>query len=262
MARIPGLHRQATKGALEAPPDGMTPIEQLESIKEEVDDIMLNYDRFWKDELLPELAAKGIHIHKIEELTDDQKAKMRTFFEQNLFPILTPLAIDVCHPFPFISSLALNLAVLVCDPHGHEKFARVKVPTGLFPRFLRIEMDEKDQNKMNDMHFVLIEDLVSSHLDMLFPGMKVLASYGFRTTRDAEIEIELDETSDLLTAVEEGLESRRVGEPTRMEVDKAMPNNMIGMMASKFDLPKYLVFRSESPLGLMDLWQLHRDQTS
>jgi len=214
MARVPGLHRQAVRGALEAPPDGMTPQEQLDHIKKEVDSLDLEYAEVWYEHLLPELAAKGIHVHRVSDLNDEQRNEMRSYFERVLFPALTPMAIDVSHPFPFISGLAINLAITVRDGTGHERLARLKVPAGLFPRFVRIE--QKHPSRPQEIHLVQLEDLVASNLDMLFQGMEVMSAFPFRVTRDAEIDIELDETSDLLTAVEEGLESRRIGEPTRL----------------------------------------------
>jgi polyphosphate kinase len=256
MSRVPGLVRQSAKGALEAPADGMTPVEQLESIKEVVDSLMLEYAKVWNEQMLPSLDAKGIHIHRMDELTSEQRADLRSYFEQNLFPVLTPLAFDVNHPFPFISSGAINLAVVIRDHAGHEKFARVKVPlAGLFPRFIRVDQDKA--NRSNDVHFVFLEDLIKANLDMLFTGVKVVAAHAFRATRDAEFEIELDETSDLLTAIEEGLESRRVGETVRLEVDQDMPDRLVDMLAHKLELPAHLVYRSSIPLGLVDLWQLH-----
>ncbi len=256
MSRVPGLVRQAAKGALEAPADGMTPMEQLESIKEMVDSLLSDYARVWNEQLLPGLDASGIHIHRMEDLGAEQRTALRQFFELNLFPILTPLAFDVNHPFPFISSGAINLAVVIRDRAGHEKFARVKVPTGgLFPRLIRV--DQEKVNRPNDAHFVFLEDLVKANLDLLFTGVKVVAAHPFRATRDAEFEIELDETSDLLTAMEEGLESRRVGEPVRLEVDQDMPDRIADMLAAKLELPAHLVYRSSIPLALVDLWQLH-----
>ena len=256
MSRVPGLVRQSAKGALEAPADGMTPLEQLEAIKDTVSTLMLDYARVWNEELLPGLDAKGIHVHRMEDLTPEQHAELRQFFEQNLFPILTPLAFDVNHPFPFISGGAINMAVVVRDHAGREKFARIKVPTGgLFPRFIRVGQERN--GRATEVHFVLLEDLVKANLDMLFHGMRVVAAHQFRATRDAEFEIELDETSDLLTAMEEGLESRRVGEPVRLEVDHDMPDHIVEMLAAKLELPAHLVYRSSIPLALVDLWQLH-----
>ncbi|MBI0582900.1 MAG: polyphosphate kinase 1 [Methanomassiliicoccus sp.] len=255
MSRVPGLVRQSAKGALEAPADCMTPTEQLEAVKFRVERLLKEHARVWNDQLLPALDARGIHIHKVADLDEDRKQYLRKYFERDLFPILTPLAFDVSHPFPFISGGAINLAVVVRDQAGHERFARVKVPSGsLFPRLVRVD---QGTSSAQDAHFVFLEDLVASNLDVLFTGMKVVATYPFRVTRDAEFEIELDETHDLLTAMEEGLESRRVGDPSRLEVDAAMPARLIDMLASKLELAPHLIYRSTIPMSLVDLWQLH-----
>ncbi len=184
MSRVPGLQRQAIKGALEAPPDRMSPTEQLSAIHEVINKLLEEYSTVWNKHLVSELSSKGIHVRRVEDLSADELKSLRSFFEENLFPILTPLAIDVNHPFPFISSLAINLAVVVKDPAGHEKLARLKVPSGLFPRLVKLDKGKAD--KSGDIHFVLLEDIVAANLDMLFPGMKVLYSYPFRATRDAE----------------------------------------------------------------------------
>jgi polyphosphate kinase len=253
MSRVPGLVRQASKGALELPADGMSPVEQLDLIAGRVKNLLREHERVWNT-LLPQLDEVGIHIHRMKDLGADQQAAMRELFEKELFPILTPLAFDVNHPFPFISSGAINLAVVVRDHNGHEKFARVKVPMGaLFPRLIRVD----NEGNLNDAHFVFLEDLVAANLDMLFTGLKVTAVHPFRTTRDAEFEIELDETHDLLTAMEEGLESRRVGEPVRLEVDANMPDRLAEMLASKLLLSSKHIYRSSIPLALVDLWELH-----
>lgn len=253
MSRVPGLIRQYVKGALEAPADGMTPKEQLDAVRERVTYLLDEYARVWKEELVPALDVAGIHIHRMAHLSTEQKEHLRTFFEQNLFPILTPLAFDVNHPFPFISGGAINLAVVVHDKTGHEKFARVKVPAGLLPRLIRVEPDDGGPD---DLHYVFLEDLVAANLDMLFAGLEVEAVHPFRVTRDAEIEIELDETHDLLTAMEEGVESRRVGDSVRLEVDLDMPERLVDMLALKLGLASNLVYRSSTPLALVDLWQM------
>ncbi len=255
MSRVPGLIRQSAKGALEAPPDGMTPDEQLDAIKERVDYLLEEYRRVWEEKLHPELAEAGIRILRVSELPPERRAALRAYFEQNLFPILTPLAFDLNHPFPFISGGAINLAVVVRDSMGHEKFARVKVPVGgLLPRLVRL--DDGGEGRRNELQYVFVEDLVASNLDMLFTGVKVEAVYPFRVTRDAEFEIELDETHDLLTAMEEGVESRRVGDSSRLEVDADMPTRIAEMLASKLGLASKLIYRSPIPLALVDLWQM------
>jgi polyphosphate kinase len=255
MSRVPGLVRQAARGALEAPPDGMSPSEQLEAIRERLGVLLVEHARVWNEQLLPELDAKGIHIHRMKDLDPEQKATLRKYFERDLFPILTPLAFDLNHPFPFISSGAINLAVVIRDGTGHERFARVKVPSnGMFPRLIRVD---RDVASTSDAHYVFLEDLVAANLDLLFTGVNVVAAHPFRVTRDAEFEIELDETHDLLTAMEEGLESRRVGDPVRLEVDSEMPKRLADMLASRLELSPYLIYRSTIPLALVDLWQLH-----
>jgi polyphosphate kinase len=254
MIRVSGLKRQLNKGALEPPPDGMTPLEQLLTLREELKPLLDEHLKCWQDEILPQLKKNGIHIHRMDELTMDERGQLREHFEKVIFPTLTPLALDLVHPFPFISNLSINLAVVVRDTNGHEKYARVKVPNGLFPRLVEFD-DDTDKSGKGD-HFVFLEDLVASNLDLLFPGMKVEESYVFRITRDADIEIELDEAEDLLTAVEEGVESRRVGAPTRLEVDGTMPVHLRDLFASKLGLPPYLVYQTPPPLGFVDLWQL------
>ena len=254
MIRVSGLKRQLSKGALVPPPDMMTPLEQLMALREELKPLLEEHLKCWQDDILPKLKQNGVHIHKFEELTMDERGQLREYFEKVIFPTLTPLALDLVHPFPFISNLSINLAVVVKDSNGHEKYARVKVPNGLFPRLIEFD-DDTDKSGKGD-HFVFLEDLVASNLDLLFPGMKVERSYAFRITRDADIEIELDEAEDLLTAVEEGVENRRVGAPTRLEVDSSMPVHLRDLFASKLGLPPYLVFQTPPPLGFVDLWQL------
>ena len=155
---------------------------------------------------------------------------------------------DLVHPFPFISNLSINLAVVVRDANGREKYARVKVPNGLFPRLVEFDDDTDKSGKGN--HFVFLEDLVASNLDLLFPGMKVETSYAFRITRDADIEIELDEAEDLLTAIEEGVESRRVGAPTRLEVDGSMPEHLARSVRQQAGPPALPGVPDAAALGL------------
>ena len=254
MIRVSGLKRQLNKGALEPPPDQMTPLEQLLALREELKPLLDEHLKCWQEDILPKLRQNGVYIHRMEELTMDERGQLREHFEKVIFPTLTPLALDLVHPFPFISNLSINLAVVVRDANGHEKFARVKVPNGLFPRLIEFDDDTDKSGKAN--HFVFLEDLVASNLDLLFPGMKVETSFAFRITRDADIEIELDEAEDLLTAVEEGVEKRRVGAPTRLEVDSTMPVHLRDLFASKLGLPPYLVYQTPPPLGFVDLWQL------
>ncbi len=257
MVRASGLRRQVQRGALKAPPDGMKPQEQLLACREILMPLLDRHAQCWKDGLLPALEAAGIHIRRIKDLGKKQRAALRTYFEKSIFPALTPLALDLAHPFPFISNLSLNLAVVINDPEKGERLARVKVPAGLFPRFVRVPADDAAKgDDASQVEMVFLEDLVASHLDVLFPGLEVMNSYPFRITRDAEIEIVLDEASDLLTAVEDSIETRRVGMPSRLEVDRTMPDRLKELFAERLGLPPYLVFKVDRPLGLVDFWAL------
>ena len=220
MIRISGLQRQLAKGVLKSPPDGMTPSQQLDAIRHMlIPELEAQYDT-WHKEILPQLDAAGIHIHMYADLSDTQKAAMHEFFKSEVFPVLTPLAFDSSHPFPFISNLSLNLAIIIRDPVKKEYFARVKVPTNLFSRLVRIPgSDENTHITDNDIHLIYIEEIIAAHLDMLFPGLEVVDSFPFRITRDAELEIEVDEASDLLTTVEEIMEQRARGNPVRIEME-------------------------------------------
>ncbi|OPY34168.1 MAG: polyphosphate kinase [Methanomassiliicoccales archaeon PtaU1.Bin124] len=259
MVRVSGLRRQLLKGALEAPPDGLTPLEQIMDLNKEIQPMIEAYAKIWYDDLLPALAEEGVSIHEMKDLAPSVKEYLRGYFESTIYPALTPLALDLTHPFPFISGLSLNLAVSLRNKSGVQKLARIKVPTGLFHRFIQIPnevIDEKSRDGDKSMHFVLVEDLMEANLDLLFPGMDVLGCFPFRITRDADIEIELDEAEDLLTAVEDSVEARRIGAPCRLEVEKQMPDSLRDMFATKLGLPHYLVFEKECPLGFVDFWQL------
>ncbi|QLH75655.1 MAG: polyphosphate kinase 1 [Methanomassiliicoccales archaeon] len=259
MVRVSGLRRQLLRGALEAPPDGLTPLEQIMRIKKEVQSMVSDYSALWFDDLVPALKEEGIFIHNVTELSAKEKEYLKEYFISTIFPALTPLALDLAHPFPFISNLSINLAVSLKDPRGVQKYARVKVPTNLFGRFIQIPnefMEGKGPKNEREVHYVLIEDVIESNLDVLFPGMEIIGSYPFRITRDADIEIELDEAEDLLTAVEESVEARRIGAPCRLEVETSMPEKLRELFANKLGLPNYLVFEKDYPLALVDFWYL------
>ena len=251
MVRVSGLKGQLKKGALEAPPDGLTPLEQLEAISEELLPLLEAHGKLWYGDLLPKLKAAGIAIHSVKGLEPGKRQGLRDYFERMIFPALTPLALDFNQPFPFISNLSINLAVSVRHPQRGDRYARVKVPLDLFPRFVPIP---GAQGRAQD--FVLLEDLVADNLDLLFPGMKVRDAHMFRITRDADIEITTDEAEDLLTAIEESVETRRVGSPIRLEVDNDMPDKLVDLFATKLGLHPLMVFRSHAPLSLVGFWDL------
>jgi len=234
MVRVSGLQRQLVKGVLKYPPDGMTPSQQLEAIRQMLlPDLVTQYETWHKD-IIPKLANQGIFIHMYSDLTEQQKELMRKFFIDEIFPVLTPLAFDSAHPFPFISNLSLNLAIIVRDQNNKDFFARVKVPTNLFSRLIRIPPKKTGESiDDSEVHYVYIEEIISANLDMLFPGLGVVASFPFRITRDADIDIEVDDASDLLTTVEEVMEQRARGKPVRIELECSMHEGICHMFEKK-----------------------------
>ncbi|MDG6256281.1 MAG: polyphosphate kinase 1 [Methanomicrobiaceae archaeon] len=262
MIRVSGLRRQISGGVLAAPPDGMTPSEQLAAIRQELVPQLAEAQACWRSDILPLLNDTGIHIHRFAALSASRKDAMRVFFAKEIFPVLTPMAFDPGHPFPFISNLSLNLAVVIDDPLRGMVFSRLKVPAGLFSRLIRIPEEfvpeESEVEKVKAHHFLFLEDIVTSNLDMLFPGLEVVAAYPFRVTRDADLEIEEDEASDLITAIEESVELRRIGSPCRLEVNCSMPDWVREMIASKLGIPMREVYTMDDPVGMADLIELMR----
>ncbi len=257
MVRVSGLQRQAAKGVLKAPPDGMTPSEQLDAIQKALrPELELEYD-CWHKEILPQLAASGIFIHSYADLNEGQKEALHTFFVDEIFPVLIPLAFDSAHPFPFISNLSLNLAIIVRDQNQKELFARLKVPTNLFSRLVRIPDPAAGAHRDDKIvHFIYLEEIIATHLDLLFPGLEVVASFPFRITRDADLEIEVDEASDLLTTVEEVMEQRARGNPVRIEVDSSMHDNICHMFEKKLGITSSMLYRVGHPVGMADVMQM------
>jgi polyphosphate kinase len=257
MVRVSGLQRQLAKGVLKSPPDGLTPAQQLDAIRKMlIPELTTQYDT-WHNEILPRLDACGIHIHTYANLSETQKEKMHAFFINEIFPVLTPLAFDSSHPFPFISNLSLNLAIIIRDPAKKEYFARVKIPVNLFSRLVRIpDPDAHMLTSDHDIHLIYLEEIIAAHLPMLFPGLEVVAAFPFRITRDADLEIEVDEASDLLTTVEEIMEQRAKGKPVRIEIECSMHDTICHMLEKKLGVPPDMIYRVGHPLGMADLMQL------
>jgi polyphosphate kinase len=257
MIRVSGLQRQLEKGVLKAPPDGMTPTQQLDAIHQQLLPDLEIQNRCWHEDILPKMASAGIHIHTYADLTVPQKTAMDRFFMDEIFPVLTPLAFDSSHPFPFISNLSLNLAIIVRDTNHKEFFARVKVPINLFSRLVRVpEPDGTLRKDDQSVHMVYLEDIIGAHVDMLFPGLEVVAAFPFRITRDADLEIEVDEASDLLTTVEEIMEQRARGKPVRIEVDCSMHDGICHMLEKKLGVPTTMIYRVGHPVGMADFMQI------
>ncbi len=262
MIRVSGLRELLNRPMSERPPDGMSPAEQLAAIRRALEPMLEQKNNCWRDDLLPKLGQEGICVMRYAELQDRQRSLLREYFAKEMFPALTPLAFDPGHPFPHISNLSHNLAVVVSDPGHGERFARLKVP-GNFKRLIRIP-DEDNAGRMDGLrlgderanNFVWIEDVVAANLDLLFPGLEVKAAYPFRVTRDADIEIEEDEAADLLDAIETGVGLRYFGKAVRLEVDVAMPDRIRNLLIENMELQPYQIYTVDAPLGLADLMEL------
>jgi len=262
MIRVSGLRRQLAAKVLEPPPDGMTPAEQLAAIREQLLPMLETHSECWHKDLCPKLQEAGIEVLNYDELKRKQRKLLRQYFEREIFPALTPLAFDPGHPFPHISNLSINLAVVIDDPSHGERFARLKVPR-MFPRLLRIPSEERadDYESLGlieeaSPNFVWLEEVIAANLNMLFPGLEVVAAYPFRVTRDADPEIEEDEASDLLLAIEESVRLRQFGSAVRLEVEPSMPDRIRDILVSNLGLAPYQVFTKSAPLGMADLMEL------
>ena len=262
MIRVSGLRRQLAAEVLETSPDGMTPAEQLAATRERLLPLLTRHFECWHKDLLPKLREAGINVLRYDELKRKQRKLLRQHFEREIFTALTPLAFDPGHPFPHISNLSMNLAVVIKDPQYGERFARLKVP-GVFPRLLRIPSEEKAESYETlglveevSANFVWLEEVVAANLDLLFPGLEVVAAYPFRVTRDADPEIEEDEAADLLLAIEEGVRMRHFGFAVRLEVETAMPKRIRDILVSNLELAPYLVYTKDAPIGMADLMEL------
>ncbi len=256
MVRVSGLQQQVATQMTDVSPDGMTSAEQLASLRARVGPMLAEAAQFFKGELLPELARAGICLRDYEDLSRAQQRALRDYFQDNVFPVLTPLALGPGHPFPHISNLSLNLAVVVRDPQLGERFARMKVP-GVLPRLIPCPGEETSGVQC----FVWLEQVLAANLASLFPGLQVLESYPFRVTRDADLEIQEDEASDLLETVEQGLRRRQFGDVCRLEVGTEMPARLRQLLVDNLLLDPHDVYAIPGPLGLsdlMDVWKLDR----
>lgn len=245
--RVAGLDDQVVAKLGRTSPDGRTASEQLAAIAERVGALVDRLEQLFLEEIVPALAEVGIVFSSWPELDEDDREYLVGEFESRIFPVLTPLAVDPGHPFPYISSLSLNLAVVLRDPVTDERrFARVKVPP-LLPRFVVMPDGER---------FVPLEQVIAAHLDRLFPGMEVLENFAFRVTRNADLTLEEEEADDLLAAVEMELRRRRFGSAVRLEVDAKVTPEVRELLVRELDLEDEAVHETVGPLDLGGLWAL------
>jgi polyphosphate kinase len=245
--RVAGLHDQVDAGLSDPGPDGRTPSEVIDELRERIVDLYERQTACVERELRPALAEHGISIVSMDDVPADQCDALNERFRREIFPVLTPLAVGLGRPFPYISNLSLSLAILVRDPQTQvTTFARVKVPKEMLPRFVPTGQRTT---------FVALEDLIAANLDTLFPGMEIVDHGFFRVTRDADFDIS-DEADDLLRAVETELRRRRFGEVVRLEVDRGMSAALRSELTEALEVEERQVYDVEGLLDLTDLWQI------
>jgi polyphosphate kinase len=256
MVRVAGLKRRNDTGLTVRSADGLSPRGQLERIAARAQAIAQAHARVFLEEVRPELDEEGIHIVRWADLGQTQRDGLSEYFMAKVFPVLTPLAVDHAHPFPYISGLSLNLAVTVRDPEGGtERFARVKVPDNV-PRLVEVATPETSAQE-GRVTFLPVEDLISAHLPELFTGMVVSEVHVFRVTRNADVEVEEDRDEDLLQSLERELARRRFGPPVRLEVTDTMSEHMLELLLRELQVHPADVMTVPGLLDLTALWAVH-----
>jgi polyphosphate kinase len=251
MVRVAGLKRRDEMGLSVRSADGLSPREQLRRISERTQQIASRHAHVFSDSVRPALAEKGVVIVTWAQLDDAERGRLSAYFHEQVFPVLTPLAVDPAHPFPFVSGLSLNLAITVKHPDdGGQHFARIKVPDNV-DRF--VELDSRD----GELRFLPMEELIAAFLTVLFPGLEIVEHHAFRITRNADFEVEEDRDEDLLQALERELARRRFGSPVRLEVADDMTENMLELLLRELDVNPGDVIEVPGLLDLSSLWQIY-----
>jgi polyphosphate kinase len=251
MIRLAGIKDQVESSKTLRSPDGRTGEEQLVAIREKLAPLVQEVREYWRTMLLPLLSKQRIHVLDYEQLNERQREAMHDYFEKEVFPVLTPLAVDQGHPFPHISNLSLNLAVVIADAAQSELFARVKVPPTL-PRLVQVQSDVKDT-----VAFVWIEQVIAANLNVLFPGYNVWESYPFRVLRDADIELQIDESLDLLEYIEQEVRDRRFGVVVDLAVNPSMPQRIRSLLLDNMEITSHDLTVIDGPLGMDAVMELH-----
>jgi len=258
MVRVASLKSQQEAGITTLSDDGKTPLEQLEAIQARLRPLLELQQQHYRHSLKRHLDEYGVQLIDYARLNPSQKEWADGYFRSAIFPVLTPLAVDPAHPFPFLSNLSLNVAALIRDPDsGQQQFARVKVPQKILPRFVPIPTELCSRNPAPVFTAVPLEQLVAFNLQLLFPGMVIEGHYFFRVTRDADLELRDLEADDLMEALQEGLRKRRMGgEVVRLEVANEMPDEVVQLLMEGTSVEPEDLYRINGPLGLDDLMSL------
>ena len=260
MVRVSGIRKQVESGISSVSPDGLTPREELAAIRKSSLDLYNNALQHLQRKLLPKLNKEGIHVLDYDKLAKPQKERADTYFREVIHSVLTPLAVDPGHPFPHISNLSLNLAIVIRDPKGKERFARLKVPDTL-PRLIPLKRSSggvrKDGTVPRHHYFVWLEQVIIANLGTLFPGMQVISAHPFRVVRDADVEIQELEADDLLESMQLSIRRRKFGSVVQVAVYESMPEEMRDLLLDNLEVRPSDFYVISGPLGLSSLWQLY-----
>ena len=256
LIRFSGVHRQIIRGVAVPSPDGRTPAEQIGLLREAILPDLAEHRRCWNDDLLPRLRDEGISVEEFGGLGEMERRELHAVFEREIFPVLTPQAVDPGRPFPHISSGSLNLLVALRDEKGSERYARIKLPK-VFPRFFPVPRVAEVPVAPHVRRFVWLEDVVSASLSTLFPGYLVEQAYPFQVLRDADLEIQEDEAPDLLATVAEGVEQRHFGVPVAILIHESTPSHIVRFLADHLELRPYQIFPEDGRVCMGDLMELY-----
>lgn len=260
MVRVSGIRKQVEANIMKLSEDGLTPREELAVIRKTAQELLQDAQQTFHRKLLPKLEKEGIHILEYSKLSKSQKERADKYFTDVVYPVLTPLALDPGHPFPHISNLSLNLAIVIRDKKGNEKFARLKVPDTL-PRLIPIKKSSgsarKDGTIPHHHYFVWLDQVIAANLEGLFPGLEVVAAHPFRIVRDADIEIQELEADDLLETMQQNIRKRKFGSVVQVAVYPSMPEEMRDLLVDNLEITHNDIYSLTHPLGLASLWQVY-----
>jgi len=254
MVRVAGLKHQVDAGLMELGPDGLNAAAQLEAIRPVVAQLMIDARNCLHERILPALAEEGIEFVSVQDLDEVTRLRLHDYFLDKVYPVLTPLAFDPGRPFPHISNLSLNLAILISGSEGENHFARLKVPDTL-PQLIPVESNGRSR-KPRTQRFIWLEQLIVAHLSDLFPGMEILEAHPFHVTRDADLAIQELEADDLLETIEESVRARRFGDVVRVKVNQEMPDQILEILVSNLEADWSDVYRVQDPLSFSRLKHL------
>lgn len=260
MVRVSGIRKQVESNVMKLSEDGLTPREELAAIRKVAQGLMQDAQSCFQRKLLSNLDKEGIHVLDYQKLSKSQKERADSYFKDVIYPVLTPLALDPGHPFPHISNLSLNLAIVIRDKKGNEKFARLKVPDTL-PRLIPIKRSSGSARKDGTIpfhhYFVWLEQVIAANLSDLFPGLEVVDAHPFRIVRDADIEIQELEADDLLETMQQSIRKRKFGSVVQVAIYPSMPDEIRDLLVENLEVQPNDVYVMNHPLGLANLWQLY-----